>query len=263
MVHGPQSLCHRIKLGMGCLLDRLPLNQVISEHTPAGMLYRKARRWYGDRLIQVSNLLGTPFIILAQPDWYAREQAIHRQVYGEDIRIDANGYLVMHARPGEQLATFLDNPNYDQQAKFQSLVRAIEALWNLHQRILGERSGEYRLFSHADAIVDNVTYDQTTDTAWWFDFETTHRADCPLAWRRADDLRALAYSAAAHLPVLAIAHLAELVVSTYPDQHALYELAGIARTLQDCPGVVHLGQTHIDYDRSQIVNQAFQQFIPG
>ncbi len=264
MVLDPRSICHRIKCSVGRTVDCLPLNHVIYEQTSSGRFYRKARHWYGDQLIQASSLLGMPFAILPQRDWFAREQDIHRQVYGEDVLVDANGYLVMPARPGQQLATFLDDPDHDQQTKFQALACVVGALWELHQLVVIERCGVYRLFSHADAIVANVTYDLATDTAWWFDFETIHPADRPLAWRRADDLRALAYSAAAHLPLPAAVHLAELVISAYSNQNALHELAGIAATLQHCPGIFHLGQTHIDYERSQVLHQSFRQIIhPG
>ena len=40
-------------------------------------------------------------------------------------------------------------------------------------------------------MAENVLVDLEAGVAYWFDFETVHDASRPLAWRRADDVRAL------------------------------------------------------------------------
>ena len=46
-------------------------------------------------------------------------------------------------------------------------------------------------FTHGDAMAENVMVDLEAGVAHWFDFETIHDSRRPMAWRRADDVRAL------------------------------------------------------------------------
>jgi hypothetical protein len=44
---------------------------------------------------------------------------------------------------------------------------------------------------NGDAMAENVLVDVEAGVARWFDFETVHEPARPIAWRRADDVRAL------------------------------------------------------------------------
>jgi hypothetical protein len=54
-------------------------------------------------------------------------------------------------------------------------------------------------------MAENVLVDLSAGVACWFDFETIHDSQRPMAWRRADDVRAL---------------LVTCLLRTAPEQHA-------------------------------------------
>ena len=82
---------------------------------------------------------------------------------------------------GDTLATLLDDPELAESIRKTAIELATVGLGKFH------RQG----FTHADAMAENVLIDLEAGVACWFDFETIHDASRPLAWRRADDLRAL------------------------------------------------------------------------
>src|ERR1041384_579561 len=82
---------------------------------------------------------------------------------------------------GETLATLLDHPELEEPVWKRAIERAVIALAEFH----------HRGFTHGHATAENVRADLEAGVAHWFDFETLHDPRCPLAWRRADDVRAL------------------------------------------------------------------------
>jgi hypothetical protein len=129
----------------------------------------------------VVRILNTGVRVLPQREWEERERRIYWRLYGTSIQIDADGTLVLPWIAGETLAALLENPELDDSVKTRAIEWAVAALAELHQ--LG--------FTHADAMAENVLIDRDAGVARWFDFETVHDAGRPIAWRRADDVRAL------------------------------------------------------------------------
>jgi hypothetical protein len=127
------------------------------------------------------RLLDTGVRVLPQRDWEARERRIYQSLYGTSIRIDVDGMLVLPCLAGETLATLLEDPELEESVRKRGVERAVVALAEFHR--LG--------FTHGDAMAENVMVDLEAGAARWFDFETIHESSRPLAWRRADDVRAL------------------------------------------------------------------------
>jgi hypothetical protein len=146
---------------------------------------RKHRRFYAPLLIWMSGLLvrvlDTGVRVLPQREWEQRERRIYGSLYDTSIAVDAGRVLVLPYLAGHPLATLLEDPALGESGRQRAMELATLALAEFH------RQG----FTHADAMAENVLVDLAAGVAHWFDFETIHDASRPLAWRRADDLRAL------------------------------------------------------------------------
>jgi serine/threonine protein kinase len=148
-------------------------------------LVRKHRRFYAPFLIWMSGLLvrvlDTGVRVLPQREWEQRERRIYGSLYGTSIGVDAGGVLVLPYLAGHTLATLLEDPERGESIRKRAIELATVGLAEFH------RQG----FTHADAMAENVLVDLEAGVAYWCDFETVHDASRPLAWRRADDVRAL------------------------------------------------------------------------
>lgn len=154
-------------------------------HQGSQRLVRKHRRFYAPLLIWMSGLLvrilDGGVRVLPQRDWEERERQIYQRLHRASIQVEADGTLVLPRLPGHTLATLLEDPDLHESIRKRAMDHAVFALAEFHR--LG--------FTHGDAMAENVLVDLEAGVAHWFDFETIHEARRPLAWRRADDLRAL------------------------------------------------------------------------
>ena len=157
----------------------------------------------------------------------------------------------MPAIPGTVLAGYLKSAN-EANAQLAAIAAAIRALRQLHETRVRFPDGDEGFFSHGDASAENVIYELGSGLARWFDFETVHESLRPREWRRADDLRALTYSVAALLPPNKFPDLARSLRANYPDPPVLRELVRHAERLRSKSDPFHLGQTNIDYRRSEL-----------
>ena len=123
------------------------------------------------------------------------------------IRIDADGTLVLPRLAGETLATLLEDPALDESVQRRAIELAVVALAELHR--LG--------FTHGDAMAENVMVDLDAGVAHWFDFETVHDAGRPMAWRRADDVRALLATCLVRTAPERLAETLRLILDVYAD----------------------------------------------
>jgi serine/threonine protein kinase len=139
----------------------------------------------GDFLIWMNGLLvrvlDTGVRVLPQREWEQRERRIYRSLYGTSVGVDAGGVLVLPYLAGHTLATLLEDPEVGESIRKRAIELATVGLAEFHRQGL----------THADAMAENVLVDLEAGVAYWFDFETVHDASRPLAWRRADDVRAL------------------------------------------------------------------------
>lgn len=225
------------------LISRLPLNRVARVDRAGRVFYRKRRRWYAPGVIAAGRLAGARFVVLSGAAWHQWESAVYRQVYGEAVAVGVGGALEVPARPGAPLAQLLAAAPGAPGA-LAACEAALDALADLHRRTVLLPGGEAVRLTHGDARVANVTYDAASCTAYWFDFETVapHR---PLAWRQADDLRALIYSAAAIIGPARGACLARRAAAHYAGSPVPAQLRGIIAELRRRPDPLHLAQTRI------------------
>jgi len=146
---------------------------------------RKYRVFYAPLLVWMSRplleVLDAGVRVLPRREWVERERRLYRDLYGASIRVDADGALVLPCLAGKTLAILLEDPELEESVRKRAVALAVAALAELHARGL----------THADAMAENVMVDLEAGVARWFDFETVHDSRRPMAWRRADDVRAL------------------------------------------------------------------------
>jgi hypothetical protein len=101
--------------------------------------------------------------------------------------------------------------------------------------------------THADAMAENVLVDLESGAAYWFDFETIHEASRPLAWRRADDVRALLVSCLLRtVPEKRVETLA-FILDVYADPEVTRVLATIFSSVWRRSLALHLLQARLSF----------------
>jgi hypothetical protein len=98
--------------------------------------------------------------------------------------------------------------------------------------------GVSRPFSHGDATARNVLCDVARGRATWIDFETLHDPSRTVAWRQADDLRALLWSAAEATGGEGYCALCAAILDIVSEPALLSELARLSASAR--PSVFHL-----------------------
>jgi len=187
---------------------------------------RKVRFFYAPLLVWMSGplvrILDTGARVLPQRDWEERERLVYRAVYGRTIRIDADGTLVLPFLAERTLASLLEDPDQEELVRKGAIKLAVVALAEFHH--LG--------LTHGDAMAENVLIDLAprpcsgrpehsskgeAGVAHWFDFETIHDSNRPMAWRRADDVRALLVTCLVRTGPEKLARTLALILDVYDD----------------------------------------------
>lgn len=167
------------------LLARVRLHEVV----PGPGVVRKRRRPGAALLLGPGNLLAArravPVEVLDEAPWQARELEVARAL-GRRASVEPGGWLRMERLPGSSLATLLGDPSVAEADRLEAVRLAGRALVALHAVLGG---------SHGDATAANVACDLSTCRAEWHDFDAAHRPGPPSERLRADDLRALCFSA--------------------------------------------------------------------
>ena len=185
--------------------------------------------WLGGPLLRI---LDTGVRVLPRRQWEERERMLYRSLRSSSVRADADGTLVLPCLTGETLATLLDDPAREAGVRKRAIELAVVALAQLHR--LG--------ISHGDAMAENVMVDLDAGVAHWFDFETMHDPVRPMAWRRADDLRALLATCLLRTTPEQLAGTLHLVVDLYANGETTRLLAAHFTTTLRRPLAFHLGQ---------------------
>ncbi|HEV8358564.1 MAG TPA: hypothetical protein VGQ17_17560 [Gemmatimonadales bacterium] len=81
-------------------------------------------------------------------------------------------------------------------------------------------------------MAENVLVDLEAGVAHWIDFETIHDSSRPMAWRRADDVRALLATCLVRTVPGKLADTFRLILEVYPDE-GVTRLREIARLLRE------------------------------
>jgi hypothetical protein len=198
------------------------------------LFYAPLLVWMGGPLVRILN---TGVLVLPQRDWEERERLIYRSLRGTSIRIDSDGTLVLPRLAGETLATLLEDPQHEESARKRAIELAVVALAELHH--LG--------FTHGDAMAENVLVDLEAGVAHWFDFETIHDPRRPLAWRRADDLRALLATCLLRTAPKELPETFRGILDVYADEDVTQLLATSFTSVLRRPLTFHLGQAGLSF----------------
>jgi hypothetical protein len=220
---GLAGLRHRLAVALSRGLGRVHLNDVQAVEEGGARYYLKSRRRSAALLLGPGNhylrLLDAGVTVLDDDAAAAWTRKIYAAAYGLYVPEDAQGRLQIPAAPGRTLAGILGDAGVPLAAKIDAAALAAAALHHLH----GVEVDGAPL-SHGDATANNVGCDIEAAQAQWFDFDTRHDAERPASWRRADDLRALAGSAACGLPEEALPELGRALIRAYPEPATLSEL---------------------------------------
>ena len=152
-------------------------------------------------------------------------------------RVDADGMLVLPLLAGRTLATLLEDPELDESIRRRAMAHAAIALAEFHR--LG--------FTHGDAMAENVLVDLDAGVAHWFDFETIHDASRPLAWRRADDVRALLVTCLVRTAPEKRVETLEFILDVYADEDVTRVLAASFTSVWRRSLTLHLLQARLSF----------------
>jgi tRNA A-37 threonylcarbamoyl transferase component Bud32 len=175
--------------------------------------------------------------VLPQREWEEQERRLYRSLIGSTIRVETGGTLVLPCLAGDTLATLLEDPALNDAGRKKAIEYAVVALAEFH------RMG----FTHGDAMAENVMVDLETGVAHWFDFETIHDASRPLAWRRADDLRALLATCLVRTTPEARSQTLQFILDVYADEEVTRLVAVSFSSVFRRPLTFHLGQAGLSY----------------
>jgi len=204
--------------------------------------------WLSGPLVRI---LDSGVRFLPRRDWEERERRMYWSLFGTAIRIDAGGTLGLPRLAGQTLATVLDDPNLEESVRRRAIERSVIALAELHH--LG--------FTHGDAMAENVMVDLESGIARWFDFETIHESNRPMAWRRADDVRALLVTCLLRTAPERVAETLQLILDAYADEGVTRLLATNFSTALRRPLTFHLAQAGLSYGYFQQIARLLSKRI--
>jgi tRNA A-37 threonylcarbamoyl transferase component Bud32 len=131
----------------------------------------------------------------------------------------------------------LANPGLPESARTRAITLAVRALARFHSQG----------FTHGDAMAENVMVDLEAGVAHWFDFETLHDPGRPMAWRRADDVRALLVTCLLRTEPEKVAETFHRILDVYSDEEVIRLLAASFSSVMRRPLPFHLGQAGLSF----------------
>ena len=245
MIEGLRALASRAYFALCLACGRMLRSARYSTVRIVGLdgqrLVRKHRRFYAPLLIAMSDLLvsilDAGVRVLPRREWEQRERRIYQSLYGASIEVEVDGTLVLPLLAGLTLSTLLEDPELEESIRKRAMKHAAIALADFHR--LG--------FTHGDAMAENVIVDMEAGVAHWFDFETIHEASRPLAWRRADDLRALLVTCLVRTAPARRVDTLEVILDTYADEDVTRALATSFASVWRRSLTLHLLQAQLSF----------------
>jgi hypothetical protein len=131
----------------------------------------------------------------------------------------------------------LEHPKLGKSLRKTAIELAVVALAEFHH--MG--------FTHGDAMAENVMVDVAAGVAHWFDFETVHDMERSMAWRRADDVRALLATCLLRTGREEYADTLQLILDVYADKEIDRLLALSFTSILQRPLTFHLGQAGLSF----------------
>ena len=228
-------------LALGRLLRSGKYSRTLIVHADGELQVRKHRLFYAPFLVWMGGpllrILDTGVRVLPQRHWEARERQLYRSLHGSSIQVEGDGTLLLPCLAGETLAALLENAEMEASIRKKAIQLAVVALSELHGHG----------FTHGDAMAENVMIDLEAGIAHWFDFETLHDSSRLIAWRRADDVRALLVTCLLRTPPDQLAGTLELIIGLYADEEVTRLLAARFASVLQRPLTLHLGQAQLSF----------------
>jgi hypothetical protein len=250
---GIEKLGFRVSLTVGRMLRAATYSKVRAVTQDGRRQVRKHRAFYAPLLVRLGDplvkILDTGVRVLPQREWEERERLIHGRLYATSIQVDGDGVLVLPRLPGATLATLLEDPQLEDPDRAKAIELAVVALVRFHE------AG----FTHGDAMAENVMVDLAAGVARWFDFETVHDPARPLAWRRADDVRALLATCLLRTRPEMFAGTLQLIVDVYADEEVTRLLATSFNSALPRPLAFHLGQAPLSIQNYRQIATLLEQ----
>ncbi|MGB6042354.1 MAG: hypothetical protein WBF93_04260 [Pirellulales bacterium] len=258
---------YRCAYWLGGLLARARYTRTRRIEREGEIVYEKHRPWWRAPLIVAGNVYlwmsrsGTR--VLEARGWEKRECAMHALLYHRDVQCDARGRIVIPALPGRPLAQVLASARTHTATKLEMVAAAVAALQEFHKLPVDAESPGTASHSHGDATIFNVLVDEQAKTACWIDFDMAHDERLPREWRRADDLRALIYSAAMYFERQELSRLVETVVQSLDDPATLRALREAIEFWRRRPNAFHLAQARLERSQREHLDTQLAQDLPG
>jgi hypothetical protein len=219
------AIIYRASRWLGDMLARIKLAEHRAIDGPDGRRWRKRRRPWAGAVVAAGNaclaVAGVPQRMLARDAWAAREIETYALAYGARVERVAPDVVLLPALPGVTAACVLASREVSADEKARVLTAAARALAALHRFVVRTADGSTQAFSHGDPTVANVLWDSATGRASWLDFDVGHDGRRTELERRVDDLRTLAYSAAAELAPHEYGLVPASLVTGYVDRGVL------------------------------------------
>jgi tRNA A-37 threonylcarbamoyl transferase component Bud32 len=172
------------------------------------------------------------------------------------VQIDPDGTLILPCLPGETLASLLEDPALAEPVRNRAIELAVVALAEFHRRGL----------THGDAMAENVMVDLEGGVAHWFDFETIHQSSRPMAWRRADDVRALLVTCILRTAPARVAEILQFILDVYADDGVAGVLVEDFASVLRRPLAFHLAQAPLSFrcflQIARLLRQRREAFAP-
>ena len=242
------SLCR----GLAWTLRSARYSRVRTDDQRPGVVLKR-RAFYGPVFIWMGGLvvrvLDTGIRILGSREWVERERQIYEVLHREPVRVDSDGTVVLPYLAGQTLAALLENLNLDESSRARAIERAAAALAEFHR--LG--------FTHADAMAENVLVDLDAGVAHWFDFETVHEPGRSVAWKRADDVRALVGTCLIRTVPEKLNETLKIIVNAYTDREVTRLLAMSFTSVWRRSLAFHLAQAGLSFERFHEIGRLLRE----
>jgi len=180
----PQALTN----AAATFVDSVKLSSVSETVRRGRRVVLKRRNPYSEQLADLGNLYfrisGIPIRFWSKvEDWRRWEAECFQMLNGDRFRVLPSGAktVCVDKLPGKTLWEHLIRGTLTR----QMLEAAGRELRRAHQLWSDDFSGGW---SHADATMSNVIYNEKTGRARWIDFEIVHQKSLPATARHADDL---------------------------------------------------------------------------
>ena len=180
----PQALTN----AAATFVDSLKISSTSEKSRRVRRVVIKRRNIYGEQLADLANLYfrmsGIPVRFWSKTeDWKRWEVKCFKMLNGDRFRASGSGTntICVDKVPGESLWEHMNRGTLTR----QMLEAAAHEYWQAHQLWSDEFGGHW---SHGDASMTNVIYNEKTGRARLIDFELVHEKSLPAKLRHADDL---------------------------------------------------------------------------